>query len=123
MTVRTKLNTAMFLVVGAFVLLVGMLILSTRSAMSLQDLSIVGEQSVGAMYQVTDHTKELILSDSNLDLRQQAWESALDAFSGRLEALTSHPATDLIDAELQTQIRRVEGVWNSSAEVLAEARS
>ncbi|MFW6215185.1 MAG: methyl-accepting chemotaxis protein [Alkalispirochaetaceae bacterium] len=122
MTVQSKLNTAMFLVVGAFLLLLGILILSARTAMSLQELSILGEQSVAGMYRVTDRTKELILADSNLEMRQQEWERALDHFSDRLETLSAHPAGDLIDESLATQIRRVEGVWASSADRLASAR-
>ena len=122
MTVRTKLNTAMFLVVGAFVLILGGLIYSARTALQLRDLGVVTEEVVGAMYRVTDYTKEIIVSDHDLEERTIQWEDAIDQFNAKLEELVRHPAVELISEDLSAQIRRTRGVWDVSTNRFVQAR-
>lgn len=121
MTVRTKLNTAIFLVVGAFLLLIGGLIYSARTAVLLKDLSVVTEQVVGAMYRVTDYTKEIIVSDHGLADRTEEWETSIDQFNEALDLLIRHPAKEIISENLQAQITRTENVWEVSTNRFVEA--
>ncbi|MFP4407632.1 MAG: methyl-accepting chemotaxis protein [Spirochaetaceae bacterium] len=121
MTVRSKLNTAIFLVVGAFLLLIGGLIYSARTAVLLKDLGVATQQVIGAMYRVTDYTKEIIVSEHNLGERTEEWQRATDAFNEALDQLVDHPGTEIISEELAKQIKRSRGVWDVSSNRFVQA--
>lgn len=122
MTVRKKLNLAMFFVLGTFVLLIGGLIYSARTAVLLKDMNVLARDVIGSMYRVTDFTKEIIVSDHNLEDRTAEWESAFSQFNRRLEALGNHPANDLISDALLTQIEQTRDVWEVSERRFVEAQ-
>jgi methyl-accepting chemotaxis protein len=111
----------MFLVVGAFLLLIGGLIYSARTAVLLKDLSVVTEQVVGAMYRVTDYTKEIIVSDHGLEDRTEEWERSIDQFNEALDRLVRHPANDLLSENLRVQITRTRNVWDVSTNRFVQA--
>lgn len=123
MTVRTKLNTAMFLVVAAFLLLIGGLIYAGRTALLLEDFAVTTEDVVGSMYRVTDFTKELIVSEQRLRGYTDEWNSAIDAFDAKLSGLSDHPATSLLSENLQIQIERSQSLWMNASGRFDAARA
>ncbi len=122
MTVRSKLNTAMFLVVGAFLLLIGGLIYAGRTALLLEDFAVATEDVVGSMYRVTDYTKELIVTEQRLRDYVEDWNAAIDEFEAKLANLSDHPATTLLSQNLQVQIERSQSLWKNASGRFDSAR-
>lgn len=122
MTVRTKLNSAMFLVLGVFVVLLVGLAYASINALLLREFDAVTTQVVGSMYRTTDLTKELIVTNLPLVDERVEWEQSIQEFEGQLERLVEHPATRLIGSDLRDQLLVTGQVWQVARANFERAR-
>ena len=123
MTVRTKLNSVLFSVAAAFLIIIGGLLFSTRSALSLEELVNLTKEVEGRMYRLTDYTKNIILTKQKLENYLEEWDSAIADFDTDLNRLAEHPARRYIGKDLRGQIERSLQIWNNSSGPFDDARA
>lgn len=112
MTVRSKLNATLLIVIGSLLAVIGGLIFSSQRARTLMDLGVITNRALAATYRLTDHTKELIVTIAPLTPHLENWERAAADFDAVLANLQQSRAITLISEDLRQQISRVQTLWD-----------
>jgi methyl-accepting chemotaxis protein len=77
----------------------------------LKDMELAAVMVIKNMYNLTDRTKDLLITKEDLKLSRASWGKALADFDGSFEALSSHPGRDLLSDEIQERLKNAGSVW------------
>ncbi len=123
MKIQGKLNLAIFSILFGFAAALGAIFYMNHVAMSMKDLELQSVRVVKNMYELTDSTKAMILSNTT-DLRQleSSFEESVKALGDSLVLLKDHKANKFLDGWLSEEIGRTEAVWSINAKQFAKIK-
>ncbi|MBP7494373.1 MAG: methyl-accepting chemotaxis protein [Spirochaetales bacterium] len=111
MKIRGKLYLIMGIVLAGFLFAMFLLVFTANTANQLKDLELASVTIMRDMYQLTDLTKELLISRTELSTVRAAWGEALKNFDTNFKTLMTHPAIKYLPPEGREGFESAEKAW------------
>ncbi|MFQ3621042.1 MAG: methyl-accepting chemotaxis protein [Spirochaetales bacterium] len=111
MKIRSKLYLFMGMVVGGFLFSFVLLLYTANTANELKDLELASVTTMRDMYRLTDLTKELLITGTELATIRKNWGEALQNFDTQFQALVSHRALRHLSQEAREGFESASKAW------------
>ena len=121
MKVRIQMNLLVVIMVVAFVVAIGGLLVATSVADTMEDLRYEARVALLDVYRLTDDNNLLLLAEQPIDSLTEDWQNSVSELSSALEQLQNHPGVRFSSARLREDLNRSLSVWELSRERLTEA--
>ncbi|MCX7786162.1 MAG: hypothetical protein N2442_00520, partial [Spirochaetes bacterium] len=111
MKIRGKLYMIMGIVLAGFIFSLLLLVFTANTANQLKDLELASVTAMRDMYRLTDLTKELLITKSELSTIRKNWGEALKDFDANFNALVTHSAIKYLPSQAQEGFDSAAKAW------------
>ncbi|MFP4152714.1 MAG: methyl-accepting chemotaxis protein [Alkalispirochaeta sp.] len=123
MKVRSQINLLVIVLVVAFAVISGGLIVANMIALEVDDLKLEVSTTLQNVYRLTDINKELMITQLPLQRVIDEWHTVIADLGDSIEGIGDHRARRYLSESMRTNLDRTASVWGLSVNRFETAES